>query len=145
MLACDMVVAADHATFGVPEVKRGLIAGAGALVRLPKRLPLAVALELALTGDPIDANRAHELGLVNRVVPAGQLLDEALALAETIAANAPLAIRWSKQLMYRAADTNEAEGWELNSEAVGVVFTSQDAQEGPLAFAEKRPPKWQGK
>jgi len=145
MLACDLVVAADHAKFGVPEVKRGLLAGAGALVRLPKRVPLALALELALTGEPIDAHRALELGLINRVVPLDRLLDEALALAETIAANAPLAIRYSKQLICQAADTNEAEGWKLNDEAVGIVFSSEDAQEGPMAFAEKRPPKWKGK
>ena len=89
MLSCDLVVAADHATFGIPEAKRGLIAGAGGLIRMPKRLPMAVALELAMTGDPIDAERAYALGLVNKVVPADALLDEALALAERIAANAP--------------------------------------------------------
>ena len=107
MLACDMVVAADHATFGIPEAKRGLVAGAGGLLRLPKRLPLAIALELALTGDPIDAQRALALGLINRVVPAAKLMDEALALAGTIADNAPLAVRWSKRVMVRAADLSE--------------------------------------
>src|SRR6202020_2901153 len=91
MLSCDLVVAADHATFGIPEAKRGLVAGAGGLIRMPKRLPMAIALELAMTGDPIDAARAYELGLVNKVVPSGQVLDEAIALAERIAANAPLA------------------------------------------------------
>jgi enoyl-CoA hydratase len=145
MLSCDLVVAADHATFGIPEVKRGLIAGAGGLIRLPKRLPMAVALELALTGDPIDAQRALALGLVNRVVPAARLMDEALALAETIAQNAPLAVRHSKSVMRHSADLSEAEGWKLNDASVGVVFSSADAMEGPIAFAEKRAPNWQGR
>ena len=145
MLSCDLVVAADHATFGIPEAKRGLVAGAGGLIRLPKRLPIAIALELALTGDPIDAERAHALGLVNRVVPADALMDEALALAESIADNAPLAVRWSKHVMSSAAGVSEEEGWKLNAEAVGVVFSSADAMEGPVAFAEKRKPNWQGK
>jgi enoyl-CoA hydratase/carnithine racemase len=145
MLACDMVVAADHATFGLPEVKRGLLAGAGGLLRLPKRLPLAIALELALTGEAIDAERALALGLVNRVVPAARLMDEAMALADLIADNAPLAVRWTKKVVVGAASVGEDEGWALNAEAVGVVFTSSDAMEGPVAFAEKRKPRWQGK
>jgi enoyl-CoA hydratase/carnithine racemase len=144
MLACDLVVAAEHATFGIPEAKRGLIAGAGGLIRLPKRLPMAIALELGLTGDPIDAKRALELGLVNRVVPAERLMDEALSLAGTIAENAPLAVRWTKKVMRQAADLPEAEGWKLNAEAVGVVFSSKDAMEGPVAFAEQRKPNWRG-
>jgi enoyl-CoA hydratase/carnithine racemase len=145
MLSCDLVVAAEHATFGIPEAKRGLIAGAGGLIRMPKRLPRAIALELAMTGDPIDAERAYALGLVNTVVPSGQLMHEAVALAERIAANAPLAVRYSKSVMTRAAEVPESEGWSINDEAVGVVFTSADAMEGPIAFAEKRAPKWQGK
>lgn len=145
MLSCDLVVAADHAVFGIPEAKRGLIAGAGGLFRLPKRLPLAVALEMALTGDPIDAARAFQLGLVNRVVPAEHLLDETLALAGAVAANAPLSLTWSKKVMKEAAVLSEAEAWKRNAEAVSVVFTSADAMEGPVAFAEKRPPVWQGK
>ena len=145
MLSCDLVVAAEHATFGIPEVKRGLIAGAGALIRLPKRLPAAVALELALTGDPIDAHRAFALGLVNRVVPADRLLDEALILAERIAENAPMAVRYSKEVVRRAGDLPEPEGWRINDEAVAVVFSSADAMEGPVAFAEKRSPIWQGR
>ena len=145
MLSCDLVVAADHASIGIPEAKRGLIAGAGALIRLPKRLPVGVALELALTGDPIDARRALELGLVNRVVPGERVLEEALELAERIAANAPLAIRYSKELIAKAADVPEEEGWKLNDAAVAIVFTSADAMEGPVAFAEKRAPNWQGK
>ena len=145
MLSCDLVVAADHATFGIPEAKRGLIAGAGGLIRMPKRLPMAIALELAMTGDPIDAERALALGLVNKVVPSAQLMDEAIALAERIASNAPLAVRYSKKVMKEAAELPESDGWKLNAEAVGVVFSSADAMEGPVAFAEKRPPKWQGK
>ena len=145
MLACDLVVAADHAVFGIPEAKRGLVAGAGGLIRLPKRLPIAIALELALTGESIDASRALALGLINRVVPAAQLMEEALALAGTIADNAPLAVRWSKYVMARAAGVSEEEGWKLNAEAVGAVFSSADAMEGPVAFAEKRKPNWQGK
>jgi enoyl-CoA hydratase/carnithine racemase len=145
MLSCDLVVAADHAKFGIPEAKRGLIAGAGGLIRMPKRLPMAVALELAMTGDPIDAERAYALGLVNKVVPGDAVLAEAVALAERIAANAPLAVRYSKEVMKRAADLPESEGWAINSDAVRVVFSSADAMEGPVAFAEKRAPNWQGK
>jgi enoyl-CoA hydratase len=143
MLSCDLVVAAEHATFGIPEVKRGLIAAAGGLIRMPKRLPIAIALELAMTGDPIDAARAFALGLVNKVVPAASLLDEALALAERIAANAPLAVRCSKSVMQRAGDLTESEGWKINSEAARIVFSSPDAMKGPVAFAEKRAPRWQ--
>jgi enoyl-CoA hydratase/carnithine racemase len=145
MLACDLVVAADHATFGIPEVKRGLFAGAGGLIRLPKRLPLAIALELALTGESIDADRALALGLVNRVVPVGRLIEEAFALADLIADNAPLAVRWTKKVVVGAVSVGDKEGWALNNEAVGIVFTSADAMEGPVAFAEKRKPRWQGK
>jgi enoyl-CoA hydratase len=145
MLSCDLVVAAEHAQFGIPEAKRGLIAGAGGLLRMPKRLHIAVALEMAMTGDPIPASRAYELGLVNTVVPGDAVIGEAIALAERIAANAPLAVRYSKSVMKQAAEVSEAEGWKLNGEAVGVVFSSADAMEGPVAFAEKRAPNWQGK
>lgn len=145
MLSCDLVVAAHHATFGIPEAKRGLVAGAGGLIRMPKRLPMAIALELAMTGDAIDAARAFTLGLVNKVVPADELMTEAIALAERIAANAPLAVRYSKSVMKQAAEVPESEGWKINAEAVGVVFSSADAMEGPIAFAEKRVPRWQGK
>src|ERR1700689_5523322 len=145
MLSCDLVVAAEHATFGIPEAKRGLIAGAGGLIRMPKRLPIAIALELAMTGDSISAARAFELGLVNRVVPASVVVEEAVSLADRIAANAPLAVRYSKSVMKQAAEVSEAEGWKINAEAVGVVFSSADAMEGPIAFAEKRAPNWQGK
>jgi enoyl-CoA hydratase/carnithine racemase len=145
MLACDLVVAVEHATFGIPEAKRGLIAGGGGLVRMPKRLPLAIALELAMTGDSIDAARALDLGLINRVVPADRLIEETLELADRIAANAPLAVRHSRSVVKQAADVPEAEGWKINDQAVGIVFSSADAMEGPIAFAEKRPPNWQGR
>lgn len=145
MLSCDLVVAADHATFGIPEVKRGLIAGAGGLVRLPKRLPLAVALELAITGDPIDAQRALSLGLINRVVSGERLIEEALELAERIAENAPLAVRHSLDVVRRSAQVSEDEGFQISDASVSIVFSSADAMEGPIAFAEKRKPNWQGK
>jgi enoyl-CoA hydratase/carnithine racemase len=144
MLSCDLAVASEHATFGIPETKRGLIAGAGALIRLPNRVPLAIALELALTGEPIDARRALELGLVNRVVPADRLIEEAVALATLISDNAPLAVRWSKKVMLRALSVPEEEAWKVNTEAMGAVFSSTDALEGSVAFAEKRKPNWQG-
>lgn len=145
MLACDLVVAVEGATFGIPEVKRGLMAAAGALIRLPKRIPPAIALELALTGDPIDARRALELGLINRVVPQEKLMEETLALANTIARNAPLAVRVSKRVMKEAGELPDAQGWEINNAAVPEVFGSADAREGPIAFAEKRDPVWTGK
>jgi enoyl-CoA hydratase/carnithine racemase len=145
MLACDLVVAVEEAKFGIPEVKRGLMAAGGGLVRLPKRIPRAIALELALTGDPIDAPRALALGLINRVVPAAQLLDQALALANTIAENAPLAVRVSKRVIQSAGDLPEAEGWAISNAATPEVFGSADAMEGPVAFAQKRKPNWSGK
>ncbi len=145
VLSCDLVVAAEHATFGIPEVKRGLIAAAGGLFRLGKRLPLAVALELALTGDAISAQRALQVGLVNRVVAAEQLLDEALALAERIVENAPLAVRMSKDVLLRSLDLAEEDAWQVTDQAAAVVFTSEDAAEGALAFAQKRSPVWKGR
>ena len=145
MLSCDLVVAVEEAKFGIPEVKRGLMAAAGALIRLPKRIPRAIAMELALTGDPIDAQRALALGLINRVVPADRLMEEALALAATIADNAPLAVRASKRVLKLAGELPDAEGWAINNAAVPEVFGSADAMEGPIAFAEKRKPSWSGK
>ncbi len=142
MLACDLVVAADHATFGIPEVKRGLAAGAGGLIRLPRRIGLARALELAMTGDAIDAETALGLGLINRVVPGDQVVDAAVELAERICKNAPLAVRGSKKVVKVSADRSEEEAWELQGQIVAEVFSSPDAMEGPRAFAEKREPKW---
>ncbi len=145
MISCDMVVAADHAKFGIPEAQRGLIAGGGGLIRLPQLVPLAVAFELALTADPIDAERAYQLGLVNRVVPGDQVLDVAVALAERIAKNAPLAVRTSKEVMKKARELTERESWQVNTDAFSMIGRSADALEGAIAFAEKREPNWQGK
>ena len=152
-LASDLVVAADTAVFGLPEAKRGLIAGAGGVIRLQRQLPIKRALELALTGDGIDAAVALDWGLINRVVAADEVLDAALELARKIAANAPLSVQYSKQMMYRTqsgpSDWNPAWGteepWAVNGELGLKVFTSADAMEGPLAFAQKREPNWQGK
>jgi enoyl-CoA hydratase/carnithine racemase len=144
VLACDLVVAAEHAAFGIPEVKRGLVAGGGGLLRLQRRIPYSIALELALTGDTIDARRAAELGFVNRVVPADRVVPEALELAERICANAPLSVRASKEIMQRSVGMSEDEAWEMNAELIVPIFTSKDAMEGSTAFAEKRPPVWQG-
>jgi len=144
VLACDLVVAASHAKFGIPEAARGLIAGGGGLIRLPKRIPRAFALELALTAAPIDAERALAIGLVNRVVHSESVLDEAIALAEQIAKNAPLAVRVSKKVMLESIDMTEEEAWKLNDSSFGVIGRSHDALEGAIAFAEKREPNWTG-
>ncbi|HEY9563759.1 MAG TPA: crotonase/enoyl-CoA hydratase family protein [Nocardioides sp.] len=145
LLACDMVVAAETAKFGVPEVKRALVAGAGAAMLLPGRIPLPIALELLLTGDPITAERAASLGLVNRVVPEGGALDAAIDLARTIAANGPLAVAVTKQIARSAVDWTLEEGWKRQDELMAPVFESDDAREGATAFAEKRPPVWTGR
>ncbi len=142
VLSCDLVVAAETARFGIPEVKRGLIAAAGGLIRLPKRVPLAIALEFAMTGDPIDAPRALQLGLVNRVVPADRVVDEAIALAERIGENSPIAVRASRQLVREAGEISEEAGWKRTLELMMPVFESGDAIEGATAFAEKRAPVW---
>ena len=145
MISCDMVVAADHAKFGIPEASRGLIAGGGGLIRLAKRVPITVAYEMALTADPIDAQRAYELGIVNRVVPGEAVLDTAIALAERIASNAPLAVRTSKRVMHEATELTEAAAWRVNNDAFAAIGASADALEGAVAFAEKRPPVWTGR
>ena len=145
VLACDLVVAADNARFGVPEVKRALVAGAGAALHLPQRIPQAIALEMLLTGEPIEAQRAAELGLVNRVVPSGTAVDAAVELARVVAANGPLAVAVTKQIARSAPDWTFAEGWQHQAELMGPVFVSEDAQEGATAFAEKRPPVWKGR
>ena len=145
MLACDLVVASEEARFGVPEVKRGLVAAAGAALRLPERVPLPIALELLLTGDPIGAHRAAELGLVNRVTAEGAALDGALELAQTIVANGPLAVEVTRQIARAARDWSAEEAWARQDELMGPVFVSEDAQEGAQAFAEKRKPVWKGR
>jgi enoyl-CoA hydratase len=144
VLACDLVVAAEHALFGIPEVRRGLVAAGGGLIRLARRIPPAIALELALTGESIDAHRALALGLVNRVVPSEAVVAEALALAGVICSNAPLAVRVSKELMKRSLDLAEDDAWQLNGELTAPVLASSDAVEGAVAFAQKRPPVWTG-
>jgi enoyl-CoA hydratase len=142
VLSCDLVVAADTARFGIPEVQRGLMAAAGGLIRLPKRVPLAIALELAMTGDPIDASRALALGLVNRVVPGGEVVDTAIALAERIGENSPIAVRQSRRLVREAGELTESEAFQRTNELAISVFESGDAVEGATAFAEKRKPIW---
>jgi enoyl-CoA hydratase len=144
-LACDLIVASRGAKLGVPEVKRSLVAAGGALLRLPRILPRTVALELALTGDPIDAERAHELGLVNRLAEPGEALTVALELAESIAANGPLALAATKRIMTEAVDWPDSEFFTRQGEIVGPVMTSEDAREGATAFAEKRAPAWKGR
>ena len=143
LLGCDVVVASEDAKFGLPEVKRGLFPAGGG-VFLSSRIPMAIALELCLTGDSIDARRALSLGLVNQVVPAAQVLDTALALAERIARNGPLAISVTKRLV-RSAIADVAATWELQTELMPVVFESADAKEGATAFIEKRDPVWTGR
>src|SRR3984885_12769298 len=144
MLACDLVVAGQGSKFGVPEVKRALVAGGGAALLLTKRIPFAAAMELLLTGESVTAARAAELGLVNRVVPDGTALDGALALAEVIVANGPLAVAATKQIARAAADWTVEEGWQRQEELYKPVFASADAREGAAAFAEKRAPVWRG-
>ena len=144
LLACDLVVASASARFGVPEVKRALVAGAGGALLLARRIPRALALEMLLTGDPIDARRAADIGLVNRVVDEGQALQAALELANTIAANGPLALIATKEISNGGGDWTAAERWDQMARLMQPVFTSQDAQEGARAFAEKRAPVWKG-
>jgi enoyl-CoA hydratase/carnithine racemase len=144
-LACDLIVAAGGAKLGIPEVKRSLVAAGGGLLRLPRMLPRNVANELALTGDPISAERGYELGLVNRVSEQGAALDTALELAATIAANGPLALAGSKRILRESPDWSQREAFAQQRQIWEPIFASQDAREGATAFAEKRPPVWRGK
>jgi enoyl-CoA hydratase/carnithine racemase len=141
MMRADLVVAADHARFGIPEVKRGLVAAGGG-TRLPTRIPLQVALEMGLTGEPISAERALQLGLINRVVPAAEVMSTALALAALISANGPLAVQATKRLMLEEAGADTS---ARVREVTKPVFASEDAIEGATAFAQKRPPVWKGR
>jgi enoyl-CoA hydratase len=143
-LACDLIVAARGARLGIPEVKRGLVAGAGGLFRLPRRLPHHIAIELAITGDPIAAERAHELGLVNAVCEPGAALDVALGIAARVAANAPLAVFASKELIGSQYGLAEERAWERSDRITTPILGSDDAREGARAFAEKRAPVWKG-
>ncbi|MCX2976105.1 crotonase/enoyl-CoA hydratase family protein [Candidatus Marimicrobium litorale] len=144
-ISCDLIVTADNAKFGIPEVKRGLAAAAGGLMKLPRQIPPRLAMEMALTGDFISAQRAAEMGLVNEVVPAGTALEAAKALAGRIVSNGPLAVAVSKQVILESGDWSSAEMWAKQQELVMPVFGSEDAIEGSVAFAEKRAPNWKGK
>jgi enoyl-CoA hydratase len=139
----DLRIAAEHATFGLGEVRWGIIPTGGSHVRLPRQIPWAVAMEMLLTGQPISAQRAYDIGLVNKVVPAAKLIEEATALAETICKNGPLAVRTAKEIAVRAL--NLEPGFVLEKALGQRVIDSEDAREGPAAFAEKRAPKYRGR
>jgi enoyl-CoA hydratase/carnithine racemase len=144
-LACDLIIAIEEAEFGLPEVARGILAAGGGLFRLPLAIPRARAIELILTGGRISAREAHQLGLVNHVVAASELLSTARALAERICANAPIAVRESLAIAKRAHELSEEEAWARSRDAMLRVMQTADAQEGPRAFAEKREPRWIGR
>ena len=143
-LACDMIVAAENAQFGLPEVKRGLMAGSGGLIRLPQRIPRQIAMQYALTGDMMSASEARQWGLVNQLTTPGEALNNALALAHRIAANAPLAVQLSKQVVSDSLNWSADERWVKQNALLETVIQSQDAREGAIAFSEKRAPKWTG-
>jgi enoyl-CoA hydratase len=142
VLKCDLVIATESSTFGIPEVRRGLVAGSGGLVRLPRRIPTSLACELAFTGQPITAQRAYEVGLVNHVTSDSELIAVATGLARDIAGNAPLAVRASKQIMLDTYRLPDAEAMDRSDQLSRSVFESADAREGAEAFAQKRPPLW---
>jgi enoyl-CoA hydratase/carnithine racemase len=144
-LACDLVVAAEGATFGLPEVRRGLVASGGGVLRLPTVIPRNIAMEAVLTGAPLPARRCAELGLVNRVVADGQALEAALALARAVADNAPLAVQASKRIVIEAADWPREEQFARQEPYADQVRRSEDAREGTAAFVEKRPPQWRNR
>lgn len=143
-LACDLIVASEEARFGLPEVTRGLVAGAGGLLRLPRRVPYHLAMEIALTGGQVHAARLHQAGLINRLVPAGEALGAARELAAQVAANAPLALAATKRIVAESAGWPGDEAFARQNEITGPVFTSADAREGAAAFAQKRSPVWRG-
>lgn len=144
VLACDLVVASEAAKFGLPEVRRSLVAGAGGLLRLPKRIPYHLAMEIALTGEHYPAARLHQAGLVNQLVPAGEALAAARDLAARIGLGGPLALTATKRVVADSGDWDSADAFRRQAEIITPVFTSADAREGALAFAEKRQPVWHG-
>ena len=144
-LACDLVVASRDAAFGLPEVTRGIIAAAGGMFRLPRAIPPARARELILTGDRLGAEEAHRLGMVNHLVEADEVVPAARRIAERICQNAPLAVRESLAIARAALEITEEEGWRRSAEASARIFQTEDAKEGPRAFAEKRQPEWKGR
>lgn len=143
-LATDLIVASKDSAFGIPEVKRGLVAGGGGLLRLPQRIPSAIAMELALTGENLSAERAHALGMVNVLADPGGALAAAIELAEKIAANGPLAVAATKRIIVESRGWSPEEMFAEQNKLLAPVFSSNDAKEGAIAFAEKRPPKWTG-
>jgi len=145
VLGCDVIVASSTAKFGLPEVRRGLVAGAGGVMRLPERIPYHVAMQYILTGDMMSAERAAQLGLVSEVCAPGEALEAALRMARTIMANGPLAVAASKRIVQQSRDWSQAEMFDLQGEVTTPVFDSADAKEGARAFAEKRAPVWQGR
>ncbi|MBW7923162.1 MAG: crotonase/enoyl-CoA hydratase family protein [Burkholderiaceae bacterium] len=144
-LACDLIVASRTSRLGLPEVRRGLVANAGGLVRLPRQMPVRIAMELVLTGEPMAPETLAGFGLINRVVEPGQALDAALEMARTIAGNAPMAVRVSKEVVTRSGDWPSTEMFRLQRDITAPVFVSADAREGALAFAQKRAPAWSGR
>jgi enoyl-CoA hydratase len=145
VLSCDLVVASTNARFGIPEVKRSLVAAAGGLFRLPRALPRNIAMELALTGDPIDAERAHHIGLVNELVEPGKALEAALALAERVTVNAPIAVRESRRVLLDGMLADDDTAWKVTFDAMAKAMATEDFAEGPRAFIEKRAPEWKGR
>ena len=144
-LACDLIVASTTASFGIPEVKRCLVAAGGGLFRLPRKVPFNIAMELTLTGDPITAERAHHFGLVNVLCEPGSALAAARDLSARIEANAPVAVRESRKVVYAAMTEDEDTGWRLSGEGMMKAMSSEDMKEGLTAFIEKRPPQWSGR
>ncbi len=143
-LSCDLIVASEAATFGLPEVRRGLVAGAGGLFRLPRRVPYHLAMEIILTGEHVPASRLYEAGLISRLVPPGHALVTARELAAQVALGAPLATAASKRVVTESGDWPASEAFARQGEIIAPVFTSADAMEGAVAFAEKRAPRWKG-